>query len=66
MCYDCKAVYYCSKSRQKRQWSEHKVLCNEISELSKRKSKNIERLGNYNTFCIPKDYNKLVNAVYKV
>ena len=42
MCYDCKAVYYCSKSRQKRQWSEHKVLCNEISELSKRKSKNIE------------------------
>ena len=52
LCYNCEVVHYCSKSCQKRQWSEHNVLRNEISELSKSKSKNIEKLGNYNACCM--------------
>ena len=66
MYYDCETVYYCSKGCQKRQWSEHKVVYDEISELSKRESNNIEKLDYYNACCIPKDYNKLVNVVYKI
>ena len=31
-CSTCKLVYYCSKSCQKRHWSEHQILCNAIKE----------------------------------
>ena len=52
---DYEAVYYCSKNCQKRHWSEHKVLCHAISELSRRVSKDIKKLGGIKQCLLPID-----------
>ena len=44
-CSICKLVYYCSKSCQKRHWSEHQALCNVIKEQLNQHNKTSRGLG---------------------
>lgn len=41
-CYKCKAMKYCSRVCQKRDWSNHKVLCTPISHLSNKANKTLD------------------------
>ena len=41
-CYKCKAMKYCSRACQKRDWSNHKVLCTPISHLSNKANKTLD------------------------
>ena len=34
-CSQCKIAFYCSRSCQKKDWSEHKIVCVEKSNLQK-------------------------------
>ena len=44
-CSTCKLVYYCSKSCQKRHWSEHQILCNAIKEQLNQNNETLRGLG---------------------
>ena len=44
-CKGCKAAKYCDQKCQKRHWSEHKVLCSAIQQLSRPNSAKISTIG---------------------
>ncbi|CAB4013058.1 Retrovirus-related Pol poly from transposon [Paramuricea clavata] len=44
-CSTCKLVYCCSKSCQKRHWSEHQILCNAIKEQLNQNNETLRGLG---------------------
>jgi hypothetical protein len=44
-CSTCKLVYYCSKSCQKRHWSEHQIHCNAITEQLNQNNETLRGLG---------------------
>ena len=43
-CKGCKAAKYCDQKCQKRHWSEHKVLCSAIQQLSRPNSAKISMI----------------------
>ena len=44
-CSSCKLVYYCSKSCQKRHWSEHQTLCKPIQGQLNQNKETLGGLG---------------------
>ena len=60
-CGGCKAVYYCSNECQREHWHKHKVLCNAISFLAKKKNDSL--CGTYVSHITPKNRAKIIRLV---
>ena len=66
-CGSCRAVSYCSKSCQMRDWGEHKTICHAIQELSERYDRNdnidSEDSDFYTTNLTPKEKTKIAKLI---
>ena len=66
-CGSCRAVSYCSKSCQMRDWGEHKTICLEIQELSERyegyNNNESEDSDVYTTNITPKEHTKIAKLI---
>ena len=68
-CKGCKAAKYCDQKCQKGHWSEHKVLCSAIQQLSRPNSAQISTIdsnsGHFKTHLTFKQHAKVVGLVGK-
>ena len=68
-CKGCKAAKYCDQKCQKGHWSEHKVLCSAIQQLSRPNSAKISTIdsnsGHFKTHSTFKQHAKVVGLVGK-
>ena len=63
-CKGCKAAKYCNKKCQKEHWSEHRVLCSAIQDLSKAESLRAPvDAGHFQTHLTPKQQARVVGLV---
>ncbi|KAL9964944.1 hypothetical protein ACROYT_G028661 [Oculina patagonica] len=63
-CSNCKAVRYCSRKCQQKHWEQHKTLCQAISFLEERKSReNREKTGVFVSHLSPQEHAQVVRLV---
>ena len=68
-CSCCKLVIYCGINCQKKYWSEHKMLCNEIKQEIKAKNQNSHDETHSDIFVshlTPKQQQKVVSLIGKL
>ncbi len=63
ICQRCRVANYCGKECQEFHWAEHRVLCDAITELSKKDPKPTEDDGQYIAHLSPRDHAKLIKLV---